>query len=141
MSWKRMFVLLLLWQSAAWCGNTFYKGEITLYNDSPYILSASVFTRSGAYLGQVTLQPGQQKNFVTNINSTSLNRPGYPDVSITPYRIIWQCPGGGIYSMCMDGAVGAFVRASACQGQLFCSPKEEKKPEQGLAPPPQKKSK
>jgi len=100
------------------------QGEITLLNDSPYILTASVFTASGDYLGQVSLQPGQQKNFTTNLNYTQLNRPGRPDVSMTPYRIVWQCAGGEVYSMCTDGATGAFVRASACPGILQCAPKK-----------------
>ena len=131
---KRILFLCFFLAQAALNATT-YQGNITLHNDSPYILTASVFTHSGAYLGQVTLQPGQQKNFTSNLSYTNLNRPGYPDVSITPYRIIWQCAGGGIYSMCMDGAAGAFVRASACQGQLFCSPKEDQKKPQNTPPP------
>lgn len=115
-------------------------GQITLHNDSPHILTASVFTNSGDFLGQITLQPGQQKNFTSNLYATGLNRPGRPDVSITPYRIVWQCPGGGVYSMCTDGAAGAYVRANACPGQLVCSPKkEEKTAASPSAAPPAKK--
>ena len=102
-------------------------GSITLLNDSPYILTATVYTQSGDYLGQITLQPGEQKNFTSNLNSTNLNRPGMSDVSITPYRIVWTCAGGGgVYSTCHDGSVGSFVRANSYPGPLYCSPKEEK---------------
>lgn len=115
-----------------------FPGQITLANDSPFILTASVFTHSGEYLGQVILQPGQQKNFVTSLSATSLSRPGYPEVSITPYRVIWQCPGGSFYSMCVDGSVGSYVRANACEGVRHCTPKDRKKPKEPGALPPAK---
>lgn len=124
---KALLICFLLFQSFVYAATSF-PGEITLVNDSPYILTASVFTNSGAYMGQVSLQPGQQKNFVTSLNSTGLTRPGFPDVSITPYRIIWQCAGGEVYTMCTDGSVGAYVRASACEGTRQCSPKQQKTP-------------
>jgi hypothetical protein len=108
-------------------------------NDSPYILTASVYSQSGEYLGQITLQPGEQKNFTTNLYSTNLNRPGFPDTSITPYRIIWTCAGGGVYSMARDGAVGSVIRASECPGQLYCTPKEEQ--QKTPAPLPKKPEK
>ncbi len=132
-------LLLCLLLSSLWAMPP-VPGQITLHNDSPHILTASVFAASGEYLGQITLQPGQQKNFTTNLYATNLNRPGRPEVSITPYRIIWQCSGGGVYSMCTDGAAGAYVRANSCQGQLFCSPKKgEKEPSQAASPPPPNK--
>lgn len=124
-----LFFSLCCFQQSLWA--TQIPGTITLLNDSPYILTASVYTQSGDYLGQATLQPGEQKNFTSNLSSTNLNRPGKPDVSITPYRIVWSCAGGGVYSTCHDGSVGAFVRANSCPGPLFCSPKEEKQ-----KPPP-----
>ena len=106
-------------------GATQIQGGITLVNDSPFILTATVYTSSGDYLGQVILQPGEQKNYTTNLSSTNLSRPGFPNVSITPYRIVWTCAGGGFYSMCTDGAVGSVIQASLCPGQHYCTPKEE----------------
>ena len=123
-----VFLFLFFFQASLWA-NT-YQGTIALLNDSPYILTATVYTHSGDYLGQVTLQPGEQKNFTSNLSSTSLNRPGFPDVSILPYRVIWSCAGGEVYSMAQDGSSGSFIRASECPGQLFCTPKPE--------PPPKK---
>lgn len=122
----RALFLILCIQTSLWA--TQIPGTITLLNDSPYILTASVYTHSGEFLGQATLQPGEQKNFTTNFSSTSLNRPGLSDVSITPYRIIWTCGEGTIYSMCRDGSVGSLVRANECPGQLSCSPQKEEKP-------------
>lgn len=133
---KRIVLVWALSLSALWATNI--PGTITLYNDSPFILTASVYSHSGDFLGQVTLQPGQQKNFVSNLGSTGIDRPGSPEVSITPYRVIWQCASGGYYSMCTDASVGAFVRATYCPGQLHCAPKEEKKKPGAPPPPPPK---
>ena len=120
--------LILGCVQSLWATNI--PGSLTLMNDSPYILTAIVYTHNGRYLGQLTLQPGQQKNFTTNLNYTNIDRPGNSDLSITPYRIVWQCPGGSVYSMARDGATGSFIRASECPGILFCTPKEEKKEQQ-----------
>jgi hypothetical protein len=129
-----VFLFLMFFQASLWA--TTIQGTITLMNDSPYILTATVYTHSGDYLGQVTLQPGEQKNFTSNLSSTNLNRPGLPDVSIMPYRIIWSCAGGEVYSMAQDGSAGSFVRASECPGNLFCTPKPEPPPKKE---PPAKK--
>ncbi len=120
-----LFFMFGLVQTALWA--TQIPGTVTLLNDSPYILTASVYTHSGDFLGQVTLQPGEQKNFTSNLSATNLSRPGFPDVSITPYRVIWMCAGGDVYSMCLDGSAGALIQASQCPGQLLCSPKKEQK--------------
>lgn len=123
----RLFYFLFFlfsFQSSIWA--TQIPGTITLMNDSPYILTATVYASNGEYLGQLTLQPGEQQKFTTNLYSTQLSRPGSSEVSITPYRVIWTCAGGEVYSMCRDGSVGSLVRANECPGRLFCSPKEEK---------------
>jgi hypothetical protein len=120
---RAFFLTLFCLYTSLWA--TQIPGTIILLNDSPYILTASVYTHSGDYLGQATLQPGEQKNFTTNLFSTTLNRPGKSDVSITPYRVMWTCAGGGVYSTCHDGPVGGVIRANSCPGQLSCSPKEE----------------
>jgi hypothetical protein len=126
---RSLLFLFLYLQAPLWA--TQIPGTITVMNDSPYILTASVYANSGEYLGQATLQPGEQKNFTTNLSSTNLNRPGHPDVSITPYRIIWTCAKGEVYSMTMEGSVGSYIRATTCPGQHLCSPsKEEKAKEQ-----------
>lgn len=120
---RAIFYILFFFHSGAWA--TEIQGSITLINDSPYILTASVYTHSGDFLGQETLQAGEQKNFTTNLSSITLKRPGRPDVSITPYRIIWTCAGGGVFSMCQIGAAGSTVRASDCAGLQYCTPKEK----------------
>jgi hypothetical protein len=100
------------------------QGSLMLMNDSTYILTAIITASDGSPLGQISLQPGQQRNFTTNLSPSSFQTPGRPDISLTPYTVIWQCPSEGIYSRCSYVQPGSYVRASACEGNFFCSPKE-----------------
>jgi hypothetical protein len=101
------------------------SGTILLYNDSPFILTATIQASDGTYLGQFSIQPNQQKNFTTNLSPTGYAHPGRPDVSLTPYTVIWQCPSEGFYSMCTRVSPGSMVRANDCEGYRFCNPKEQ----------------
>lgn len=100
------------------------SGTILLYNDSPYILTATIQASDGTFLGEFTVQPKQQKNFTQNLSPTDYEHPGAPAVSLTPYTVIWQCPSEGIYSMCTNVSPGDMVRANSCPGSLFCNPKQ-----------------
>lgn len=99
-------------------------GSIMLHNDTIYILTAIIQASDGSYLGQVSIQPGQQSTFATSLSSSPYVRPGTPSTSLTPYTVIWQCPSQGIYSICRNVSPGAYVRASECEGNHFCSPKQ-----------------
>lgn len=103
-------------------------GSILLMNDSPFILTASIQAADGTFLGQNTVQPGQQITWTRSLNPTPYTHPGTPNVSMTPYTVIWQCSSEEFYSMCTTVAPGALVRANACQGTRICKPKEKKEP-------------
>lgn len=105
------------------------RGGVLLYNDTSFILTASVQASDGTYLGQFTVQPGQQKNFTTNLSPTTISRPGAPQVSLTPYTVIWQCPSEGFYSTCTGVSPGALVKANDGSGNHFCSPKKNNEKE------------
>ncbi|HSX12857.1 MAG TPA: hypothetical protein VLE96_00330 [Chlamydiales bacterium] len=115
------------------------NGTVLLYNDSPFILTAIIQASDGTYLGEMTLQPNEQKNFTQHLAPTQYIHPGRPDVSLTPYVVIWQCPSQGFYSMCNRVSPGAMVRANDCQGLQYCSPKQEReqKPASTLKRKPQ----
>lgn len=132
---KKLFFLFFLMRSLPLLALT-TPGTLMLWNDSHYILTASVYTQYGEFLGQITLQPGQQSSFTTSLYSTPINRPGAPNYAITPYRTIWQCAGGSIYSMCTDGSTGSLIRASLCQGSLMCTSKKEPEKEKEPETPP-----
>lgn len=114
--------ILLPWIALAGGVNS---GSILLYNDSPFILTATIQASDGTYLGQFSVQPNQQKNFTQNLFPTGYEHPGKPEVSLTPYTVIWQCPSEGFYSMCDGVSPGAMVRANQCPGYRFCDPKKK----------------
>lgn len=103
-------------------------GSIMLHNDTTMILTAVIQASDGSYLGQVSVQPGQQKRFTSNLYNTHYEVPGQPGISLTPYTVTWQCPSEGIFSMCTYVSPGAYVRATICEkGTHFCAPKEKLK--------------
>lgn len=102
-------------------------GSILLFNDSPFILTAVIEARDGSFLGQFTIQPGQQRNFTTNMYPTRFVSPGAPDISLTPYIVVWQCASEELYSLCQSVSPGAMSQASACAGVHYCLTKKEEK--------------
>lgn len=102
------------------------SGSVLLMNDSPFILTATILAADGSYLGEVTIQPGQQTNFTQSLNSTYYKHPGFPNVSYTPFTVIWQCSSEGYYSVCTQVSPGSFVKAGDCPGNHFCKPKQKK---------------
>ncbi len=110
-----------------WAGTT--DGSLLLHNDTTMILTAVIQASDGMYLGQFSVQPGQQKNFTSNMFPTAYNRPGAPNISLTPYTVTWQCPSEGIFSVCTNVSPGAYVKATVCEGNHFCAPKKAPKKE------------
>lgn len=104
-------------------------GSILLINDSVFILTATIQASDGTYLGEFSIQPGQQKNFTQNLSTTMFRHPGMPDVSLTPFTVVWQCPSEGFYSVCTQVSPGALVTANGCPGNHFCNPKAGEKKE------------
>ena len=117
------FLLILLFPFLAHAGTT--TGSILLHNDTTFILTAIIQAADGSYLGQFSVQPGQQRNFTSSMLPTQYVHPGAPDISQTPYTVIWQCPSKGTYATCTYVSPGAYVRASSCDGSHYCTPKEE----------------
>jgi hypothetical protein len=127
---SKFFSFFLLLPFLLWGAGT--SGSVLLHNDTTYILTAVLQASDGSYLGQYSVQPGEQRNFTTNLSRAGYVRPGTPDISLTPYKVIWQCPAEGIYAICTDVSPGGYVKASQCMGSHYCSPKE--KPEQEAPP-------
>ena len=130
-SFTGWFLILFLFATQALFAAGVDSGGVLLYNNTSFILTATVQASDGTFLGQFTIQPGQQKNFTTNLSPTKINRPGAPQVSLTPYTVIWQCPSEGFFSTCTEVSPGGLIRAGDCPGSHFCTPKkkdEEKAP-------------
>ena len=126
MGFKALIFLLLL-PILARAGTN--DGSILLHNDSTIILTAVIQASDGSYLGQFSVQPGQQRKFTTNMYPTGYVRPGTPDISLTPYSVMWQGPSDELFSMETGVQPGSYVRATWCPGKHFCAPKKEVKKE------------
>lgn len=118
---KKIFFLLLPLSLMAGTN----QGSILLMNDSVHILTATIVASDGSYLGQFTVQPGQQRNFTQNLFPTGYQRAGAPDISLTPYTVLWQCPSDEIYSQNNIVGPGAMARAGLGIGPLMCKPKQK----------------
>jgi len=125
----RTFLLTLLLPLAAMAGTG--DGSILLYNDSIHILTATIVASDGSYLGQFTIQPGQQRNFTSNLYPTGYKSPGAPDISMTPYTVVWQCPSDDVYSQNTVVGPGSLAKASLGFGPMICKQKQK---EQKQAP-------
>ena len=101
-------------------------GSLFLYNDTAFILTATVQASDGTFMGESSIQPGQQSYYSANFQPTPYQRADWPAYSLTPYTVIWQCPSEGYYSLCNDVSPGAMVRASSCPGNHYCDPKQKK---------------
>jgi hypothetical protein len=123
----RWLVSLFFLPLVVWAGTD--SGSIMLVNDSSFILTATIQASDGTFLGQFSIQPGQQKNFTTSLTNTEYKHPGAPATSLTPYTVVWQCPSEGYYSMCTQVSPGSLCSANGCPGTHFCSPKPEAKKE------------
>jgi hypothetical protein len=117
------FLILLIFPLLLRAGTN--DGTILLHNDTTMILTAIIQASDGTYLGQISVQPGQQSSWTTNLSPTNYVHPGAPNVSLTPFTVIWQCPSEGIFSMCTGVSPGSYVRATICEGSHFCSPKKD----------------
>ena len=100
-------------------------GTILLQNDSVHILTATIVASDGSYLGQLTVQPGQQSNFTKNLNPTTYKRAGAPNISLTPYTVIWQCSSEDVYSQNTVVSPGSLVKAGLGMGPMICKPKQK----------------
>ena len=103
-----------------------FAGSVMLLNDSPFELTAIVQGADGSYLGQVTIAPGEQNSFVTDLKAVKFESPNIPDVSLTPYTVLWRCPYEGYYSTNTNVAPASLTRASDGSGPKYCAPKPEK---------------
>lgn len=99
--------------------------SLLLLNDSTYTLTAVVQAANGIYLGQITIQPGEQTRWTQETSRTDLNVPMDSQVSMTPYIVTWKCPHEGIYSVCDNASPGSLIRANSCEGMRYCKPKKQ----------------
>lgn len=106
-----------------------FSYSVTLLNDSPFELTALVQGADGTHLGEEHLQPGEQRQWSTDIKKTDVKEIYDAPSSLTPFTIIWKCAYKGYYSINNEVAPASLVKATDGDGAKTCAPKPEKEEE------------
>ena len=123
---KAFFLSLTVFFAAA----SLFAESLFLINDSPFELTAIVQAADGSFLAQLSLQPGEQSQWTTDVGRTEFEVDDNSSTSLTPFIVTWRCAYEGYYTVCTDIPPGATVSANACDGGKFCKPKEKKEKEE-----------
>jgi hypothetical protein len=113
-----------------------FSYSLWLINDSAFELNAIVHTATGDFIGQDTLQPGQQKLWSSGNKQPVLNEFNNSKSSMFPFTVTWQCSYEGIYSVVQDVFSGQVVKASQGLGSKSCKKKSDKPDDKCPACPP-----
>ncbi len=87
-----------------------------LKNDSQIVLVASVVAANGITLSKIIIPPGEQSGFSQKLNRINYKLPHNSNVSLTPYRVIWQTTNDQHYAQHSNVGSGSFVQASQGDG-------------------------
>ncbi len=117
---KLFFFLFFIFTSFSAFGASFL-----LINDSVWQLTALIEAADGTDLDQVTLTPGEQFRWSTELYNSKVKENQVPSSSLTPFTITWLCPQKGTYSVCSNVGPGATVTASSGAGTYRCTTKKE----------------
>lgn len=108
-----------------------FCGSITLLNDSPFALQASIIAADGSNRGVVSVPPQQTVSWEDT-------KAGNAVWSLTPYMVIWECQGGENFGISSGVSPGATVSALSSSGARYCKPQKDQKstlPEKGNVNP------
>ena len=123
------------------CPCVLQADALFLVNDSPYLLTAIVQTRTGQFVAQKTFAPAGNMRESTR-KKIPLSIPGYAyQETITPYIVVWKCAQGASYSICRHVNPGSYVQANSCSGNYTCPRKKQEKKDASQSSNPRKNRK
>lgn len=103
---------------------TAYAASLTIYNDSKYTLTATIFSNDGFNCGGLIITPAHQMQWQSSFQNMDSDRN-----IMTPLTVVLTCPNGTSYGTWLQVATGATVNALGSQGAHYCQPiKEPLKP-------------
>ncbi len=98
-----------------------WANSVSLFNDSPYTLTAILYDANGNQLGEFVLNPRDASEW----SDDSFNFGTESQyASQVPYTVNWNCMSGNSYGVCTDVAAGSLVTAQSCGGVQEC-PKQQ----------------
>lgn len=98
-----------------------FSYSLTLINDSPFELTATIQGATGVVLGQETLQPNEQRHWSTDMQTTEVKEIYDANFSLTPFTVVWKCAYKGYYSIITNVSPGATVKAHDGEGSKECT--------------------
>jgi hypothetical protein len=104
-----------------------FANSLTLFNDSPFVLNATIMGADGSNLGQFTIQPQNAAQWSNQFEQEGTYQD--PSMSQTPYTVIWYCAEGTEYGISTGQAAGSYVMAQSSQGGRYCQPKKQQGPQ------------
>jgi len=103
-----------------------FGSSVVLYNDSSFVLTATIRSARGAILGSVTVKP----NDSTIWQETSSGAPAFSE---TPYTVNWTCEHGSPFAVSVNVPSGGTATPLNASGAHYCQPPEKK--DQETTPP------
>ena len=103
-----------------------FSHSLFLINDSLFELNALVHAATGDFLGQESLQPGEQKQWNSEMKRTPIKEIYNSKGSTTPFTVTWQCAYEGVYSVSQNISPGQVVKSSQGEGSRTCRKKTDK---------------
>ena len=102
-----------------------FAGSVTMLNDSPFQLKATILSAQGDNLGSVTIMPTHQITWQDSWTSGQT-------FSETPYSVIWYCMEGREYGIATNVGSGALVTATGSEGPRICPVRKNPPPQRGI---------
>jgi len=98
---------------------TCYGASVTIYNDSPFPLTATILSADGKTKGSVTVTPQHQSTW---------DDPSPPNAiySQTPYSVVFKCKNGKQFGIATGISQGAWVTAMQSSGSHYCETDQDK---------------
>lgn len=111
-----IYILIFLYATVS------YANSIYLYNDSPYILNASILSADGVQLDSVLMQPRQRRTWYRQsvINSNT---------SMTPFTVVWTCRDGTDFGVSYQINASGVATPLSSTGPRYCKPQKKKSPD------------
>lgn len=95
-----------------------FSAAVTVFNDSPFVLNATILDATGQIKGKITLAPQHQMKWQDSQQNVST-------FSETPFTVIFTCSDGTEYGVSNDIPQSSFVSATASNGRHFCKPRKQ----------------
>lgn len=92
-----------------------YGASVTIYNDSPFTLTATIFSNDGLNCGGLTITPSHQMQWVSSYQNIDNDRN-----IMTPLTVLLTCPNGTSFGTWLQVPTGATINAMGSNGAHHC---------------------